>query len=843
VKIYKHTIYKYKKLIDLKKDEMSYGNIREEELKNKVAQDYFNVFDCTKIIGYIDFCVSLHTPNKKQNQLFETESLLWAEAKQGNKADIYESFVQIILTVGKARTFDKQMPPAYIGAFDAEKIAFISYNEIHDIFYQNDFNWSVAPSNHDTKEFKQVYAKVKTIIENNSLLFYFDKDNKDLHEFIKSNFIIGKSGTTKIQIDKNNFIIIYNKWLTDVKPSIIMNWDLGKKRGIIDVDFYLADLLSKDNKSLKEKLYVNLNNDIYELEKKLNEMGMFDILYTKFKDNQKAHTQFWNKYERPPREEYWDYIIERRDLLVPQDVRERKGSFFTPQIWVELSQKYLADVLGEDWQDEYYIWDCAAGTGNLLAGLTNKYHIWASTLDRQDVDVMHDRIDTMNKNSVKGDGANLLPDHVFQFDFLNDEFTKLPKSLQDIINDPKKRKKLVIYINPPYAEATDGIGKGGKKIDVSKETKAYIKYGDILKKAKNELYAQFLARIYNEIPNCFIAEFSKLKVLQSPNFANFRQFFLAKLEKMFVVPADTFDNVKGQFPIGFKIWNLLQKESFNFANTSVYNEKGDFVGNKDIFAYNEKAYINDWIKKYANNGNNIIGFLAYLGNDFQHVGEVRISSTKPISHISIISLNNHNLIPTCVYLTVRHLISATWLNDRDQFLYPNDGWKTDIEFQNDCLAYTLFHGQNQISIKGGTNHWIPFTEQEVNSHEKFESNFMSKFIKGKINKDEKSFDIFSILLEPKAHYEVPLRFSAEATEVFNAGLKLWRYYHAIPGCNVNASLYDIREHFQGRNEAGKMNNKSEDEHYMELITKLRDSLKVLAKKIEPKVYEYGFLKV
>ncbi len=34
--------------------------------------------------------------------------------------------------------------------------------------------------------------------------------------------------------------------------------------------------------------------------------------------------------------------LKRRDLLVPQDIRERKGSFFTPKIWVDLSQKYLA---------------------------------------------------------------------------------------------------------------------------------------------------------------------------------------------------------------------------------------------------------------------------------------------------------------------------------------------------------------------------------------------------------------------------------------------------------------------------------------------------------------------
>jgi hypothetical protein len=39
-----------------------------------------------------------------------------------------------------------------------------------------------------------------------------------------------------------------------------------------------------------------------------------------------------------------------------------------------------------------------------------------------------------------------------------------------------------------------------------------------------------------------------------------------------------------------------------------------------------------------------------------------------------------------------------------------------------------------------------------------------------------------------------------------------------------------------------MNAKSEDATYNELIANLRSALKTLAKKIEPKVYEYGFLK-
>jgi hypothetical protein len=186
--------------------------------------------------------------------------------------------------------------------------------------------------------------------------------------------------------------------------------------------------------------------------------------------------------------------------------------------------------LGEDWQDNYYIWDCCAGTGNLLNGLSDKYKIFASTIDQQDVDVMKDRI----KN-----GANLLESHVFQFDFLNDYFSKCPESLRKILDDPQKRKKLVIYINPPYKEAASRstVAKTGQNAtDVAVLHKTYNKYFNQIGIAGRELFAQFFIRIYNEIPDCIIAEFSKLKILQAPNFEQFRNSFKAKLEKCFLFP-------------------------------------------------------------------------------------------------------------------------------------------------------------------------------------------------------------------------------------------------------------------------------------------------------------------
>ena len=100
-------------------------------------------------------------------------------------------------------------------------------------------------------------------------------------------------------------------------------------------------------------------------------------------------------------------------------------------------------------------------------------------------------------------GANLLDSHVFQFDFLNDSFDKLPLGLKEIIDDPEKRKRLVIYINPPYAEAGDirqRSGTGQNKTDVSVVHATYNRYLEKIGIAGRELFAQFFIRIHDEIP-------------------------------------------------------------------------------------------------------------------------------------------------------------------------------------------------------------------------------------------------------------------------------------------------------------------------------------------------------
>ena len=162
------------------------------------------------------------------------------------------------------------------------------------------------------------------------------------------------------------------------------------------------------------------------------------------------------------------------------------------------------------------------GVGNLEVKHSNPRNVFMSTLDQADVDVMK-----ASKSCVAATR--------FQYDYLNDDITedgkidysltnKVPPALQQAIAEGKK---LLVLINPPYAEATinDNVSGGENsenKIGVSKTkiaSTAMNKYG----KATNELFTQFVARIAQEMPNAVLAMFSKLKYVNAPNFEQFRE--------------------------------------------------------------------------------------------------------------------------------------------------------------------------------------------------------------------------------------------------------------------------------------------------------------------------------
>jgi len=89
-----------------------------------------------------------------------------------------------------------------------------------------------------------------------------------------------------------------------------------------------------------------------------------------------------------------------------------------------------------------------------------------------------------------------------------------------------------------------------------------------------------------------------------------------------------------------------------------------------------------------------------------------------------------------IIFSVRLLITHTWINHNDQFLQPNQ--ELPQEFQTDCLVWMLFHGKNLTASADGlerddrtwsiVNHFIPYIESEVNSPDRFESDFMVQYM-------------------------------------------------------------------------------------------------------------------
>ncbi|GAA9610764.1 hypothetical protein HpHA76_14530 [Helicobacter pylori] len=810
------------------------SKLNEETLKIQIKAEFFKDKKFLYSGDKIDFMLSYKHPNA-------ILPILWGEAKRGNFDDLDKAFTQLLLTIGKHRLYTHHTPP-YLCVFDAFRMEFIAFDDaITSFFYESGINFSITPSNHYTEGFKHALDKFKAMCKSHKFVFDFKTQSQECKEFIENN-LNSSHLLNKIPIDKNNFFTIYQKWFEAVKPTIDIDWEVAKTKGILDADYYLADLLSDGDKTIIEKLQTILSSSYYKLKRGVNELGKIDFMEVGFTDGQQAHQEFWNIYERPPKVEFQAFILERRDLLVPSDVRERKGAFFTPRIWVEKSQEYLAKALGQDYQEDYIIWDCAGGTGNLLNGLTNKANCFLSTLDSNDVAIV--------KKLAAANKLKLLENHVFQFDFLNDDFKKAPKSLQEILNDREKRKKLIIYINPPYAKAGNKAkmsGTGEHKAKVARNNKTHETYKDFLGSGANELFAQFFMRIYMELDGCIMASFSKLKYLNSSNFKKFREVFKAKFLEGFMVPADSFDNVKGQFPIGFLVWDTATPplKPTNALNLEVFDSLGEFLGYKNIVNENVKN-IHMWLKQKEKIENmEILGYIDTPTPDFQGSPSVAIINNKNSSkrHSVYFAIASSNILFGSVFFSIRHCIKATWQNDRDQFYAPyDDAFQDDSEFKNNCLIFMLFHTQNRITTTQGTNHFIPFSETEVNAKERYSSHALLDFLKGKIKEEGDS-----LFLNAKKENK-PLEFSQSASRVFDAGREIYRYYHkqasTNPHHNVNASLYDIKEFFQGRNAQGKLNPpvKAKDTYYKQLYANLQDALKDLAKEIQPKVYEYGFLR-
>lgn len=93
-------------------------------------------------------------------------------------------------------------------------MAFLPFIKIQEVFYQNDIDFSVTPSNHKSEQFLKLLKQLNTILDE-AQIFYYEKNDEELKAFIKEN--LTSENISKFKIDKNNFVSIYYKWSKSVK--------------------------------------------------------------------------------------------------------------------------------------------------------------------------------------------------------------------------------------------------------------------------------------------------------------------------------------------------------------------------------------------------------------------------------------------------------------------------------------------------------------------------------------------------------------------------------------------------------------------------------------------------
>jgi len=719
-------------------------------------------------------------------------------------------FTQLLHYVQQALSNGEEIPP-FLCVIDTRKAAIMKTADALPLLNnkKQPIKWGKSASGYTQEALDVVSAYIGTYLVSFKIETHEEEFIFTIKNAIKSGDII------RTQITPDNLKQVFDKWIGMIGVEI---------KGVAAEEYallFFADIMSDGTVSTHSNLPAELlhrgNSPVFSLGGKIYELG-----------NKEGYRQFWAIYHRPPQQEYRNYLLERRDSLIPLDERSFKGAYYTPLAVVDKAYDKLTEILGKKWQEKYIVWDMCCGVGNLEVKHSNPRNIFMSTLDQADVDVMK-----ATKTCVAATR--------FQYDYLNDDITddgkidysitnKIPVALRQAI---KGGKNLLVLINPPYAESGSGIGKG----DMNKKEVEKTKVNAIMKSietgyASKELFVQFLVRIGLEIPTATIAVFSKLKYVNAPNFEVFRKYWNANYLGGFVVHSKVFDGLKGDFPIGFLIWKTDQlaqnKQPIIDITTEVFNKNVQPIGEKKFFNLPNKSFLNVWMKKSKTNNelalplsnaitvsrnprikmscNNMKGFLFAGNNDFQNAstGTLISSSIYTGRNGGGVYLDEKNLWQAAIVFSVRRLIKPTWLNDRDQFLQPTE-IITD-EFKSDCLIWMLFNGSNLTASANNlewngkqwsiVNHFIPFTEEEVGAPDRFESDFMVRYI--------------AALPSIKKAGGGP--FSDEAKAVLAEGKKLWQAYFAHTDVHSvreelklnrpDVGWYQIRKALQARNNSG-----------------------------------------
>ena len=685
-------------------------------------------------------------------------------------------------------------------------------------FYSNKirYDWALPPSS-PCKILVSDLTNSKIITD---AIIYEFADVSDEIKFVTNIERIRKESKKfeKKIITPNNFDAIFNYWQSLFGDAV--------KNSHKPSEYFITDIEGDKSEIIGSKVLFHMTDgkQIYK---------PIDI---------DAYKAFWSQYDKIRNRDTIISVRQRMDRMTEENLRRFTGEFYTPKLFADKAVDYLQKTVGEWWKDENFrLWDMAAGTGNLEFSLPEDAlaKCYISTLIKDEADYCAKTFSAAT---------------CFQYDFLNDDADKLPENLREDLANPNI--KWIIFINPPYVTANNNKSDNVNKDGVSMTRIKKLMTAEKLGKTSQELFTQFIYRISRDFAGktAYLGIFSTPKYINSTNDQKFRdKVFRYKFERGFVFSSKNFNGCTGKFSVGFLIWNLSERISLEEQEILLEvweNYKNSYLVRPAIKIFKSarrEEFLSKWIerppckKKFPpfSGALNLAdknkdrrdrisdGFLASLivkGNEFSNQTYVSILSAPYVS-AGALSVTPENFEQAMIVHMVRRLPKATWLNDRDQFLQPNK--PLSREFITDAVIWSLFSASNQtaslsdVEYEGEIyqihNNFYPFELSEVRSWE-----CTSSAIKARL--EAATEDRFAA----KWIKNNRLDLSSEALAVLNAGREIYKLFYAeLEKLDVerwkisdwDAGWYQVR---------------------MSLDAKL--SLEELTNKLEPQIYELSFLR-
>lgn len=693
-----------------------------------------------------------------------------------------------------------------------------------------DVNWKIAPS----EAYKKCPEMVLGIVEDESInpyVFWIDKDF-DFKDVIAKIHNLCENVKRYVRITEHNISSIFEYFRDRV-------------------------LLKKDALTANELVTVFIglitNDDAYYLHpKKKNTLITPNV---NIPVNSASFVSFFDQYAREYNPQERMNFTAIADRLLEDTTRRRQGAFFTPTKFVDFAHRMIEKELGENWRDEYVVYDCCCGSLNLTRDYRFK-ELYCSTLDKGELEL----------------GSRYNPEATkWQMDFLNDGDECFDKGL---IKTFEQNKPIVFFINPPYGTAgvmgNTGTSRTGMNNTVIRDEMNKTKFG-----GSENLQHQFMYRItklvqkYN-LTNAYFALFSKPIWLSGSKQGKFLKNFSSQWEckDAYLFQASHFADVSGAWGISLTLWKSDNQATpiteYNMKLIDILDDGSiDVFGNHTLYNASLLKGANDWCEINAPKtviypnltsglnvdstqrlnkaipdqyGQLVMSDPKVVGNQ---TGVLMLSSTNANAHSKCISTSNFT---RCTALfTARKLIEGNWINDKDEYLAPNEDHPEYKRFEADAIVYSLFHNSsNQTSMRQitykGKLYDIPneffWMSRDRMTQLANENNNAFMFNDARTSKERY---VFTLLQKPEIQQNLSdkaKQLLSMATETVVKSMKYRTLFESDhPDYHIHtwdAGYYQLKNLWK--------------EYLPEDFKKFRDLFKQFGNELRPLVYSLGFLR-